>query len=447
MAMEVTGSSIIRVADASGRQPLELRVNQRVNANVINVSGDQVDINIRGTRIVGRIVDGSNASALENQRTAQFVVRGMSEGVLELQVVPQQPETVASGLDAQRIILARNLLQLNGLEINQANMMIGKSLLSLGLPITSDLVQNINQALSELGLWGQPEADLAAVLVSKGLPLSSGTLSLALEQLPGLADAFQNLETRLASFLNSNTARGNLRALAEQAANVLNDGVIDWSSQPADLMNQLDKAVSLWGKSIESHLADILAQGKSDVDNNNGLLIFANLRNALIKNGENRLSSEIDRFLDSIRQMQFNNTSNSKDPTNPPWLLIDIPISEKAKDTLPNNKQSANLRIAYRPDEDGKRIDPDNNRLILSVGLDDENTLEVDISMVGKRIGAWLTVTDEDWRNMVEDELPSLQGGLEKLGYFLQFARCEVKLSSALTDKDNIATKKVDLKV
>ena len=128
--MEVTGSSIIRVADASGRQPLELRVNQRVNANVISVSGDQVDINIRGTRIVGRIVDGTNASALENQRTAQFVVRGMSEGVLELQVVPQQPEAVASGLDAQRIILARNLLQLNGLEINQANMMIGKSLLS-----------------------------------------------------------------------------------------------------------------------------------------------------------------------------------------------------------------------------------------------------------------------------------------------------------------------------
>ena len=445
MAMEVTGSSIIRVADASGRQPLELRVNQRVNANVINVSGDQVDINIRGTRIVGRIVDGSNASALENQRTAQFVVRGMSDGVLELQVVPQQPDMVATGLDAQRIILARNLLQLNGLEINKANMMIGKSLLSLGLPITSDLVESINQALSELGLWGQPEADLAAVLVSKGLPLSSGTLSLALEQLPGLADAFQNLESRLASFLNSNAAKGNLKALAEQAANVLREGVIDWSSQPADLMNQLDKAVSLWGKSIESHLADILAQGGNDL-NDNGLLVFANLRNALIKTGENRLSSEIDRFLDSIRQMQFNNTSNSKDPTNPPWLLIDIPISEKAKDPMPN-KQSANLRIAYRPNDEGKRIDPDNNRLILSVDLDEENTLEVDISMVGKRIGAWLTVTDEDWRSMVEEELPSLQDGLEKLGYFLQFARCEVKLSSGLTDKETIATKKVDLKV
>ena len=95
----------------------------------------------------------------------------------------------------------------------------------------------------------------------------------------------------------------------------------------------------------------------------------------------------------------------------------------------------------------GNRIDPDNNRLILSVDLDEKNTLEVDISMVGKRIGAWLTVTDEDWRNLVEDELPSLQDGLEKLGYFLQFARCEVKLSSVLTDKDNIVTKKVDLKV
>ena len=227
MSMEVTGSSIIRVADSSGRQPLELRLNQHVNANVISVSGDQVDLNIRGTRIVGRIVDGSNASALENQRTAQFVVKGMTEGVLELQVVPQQPDMVASGLDAQRIILARNLLQLNGLDINQANMMIGKALLSLGLPITSDLVQDINQALSELGLWGQPEADLAAVLVSKGLPLSSGTLGLALEQLPGLADSFLNLQTRLTNFLNSNAARGNLRALAEQAANALNDGVID----------------------------------------------------------------------------------------------------------------------------------------------------------------------------------------------------------------------------
>ena len=212
-------------------------------------------------------------------------------------------------------------------------------------------------------------------------------------------------------------------------------------------MNQLDRAVSLWGKSIESHLADILAQGRSDVDKNSGLLIFANLRNSLIKNGENRLASEIDRFLDSIRQMQFNNTSNSKDPTNPPWLLIDIPISEKSKEPPPQNMQSANLRIAYRPDEDGKRIDPDNNRLILSVDLDEENTLEVDISMVGKRIGTWLTVTDDNWRNLVEEELPSLQDGLEKLGYFLQFARCEVKLSSSLTDNETITKQKIDLKV
>jgi hypothetical protein len=447
--MEITGSSsTVRYVDVTGKQTLEFRLNQRVTAEVLKVSGDQVDLVIRGTRVVGRLISGDTASALSNQRTSQFLVKGMANGVLQLQMVSPQSSAAAatpSQVTSQWTILAQNLLQLNNLPQNQENIMIGRSLLSLGLPITPELLDTAKLALNGLGNWGQPEADLAAALLSNGLPLSSGTLNLALQRLPSLVDALTNLQARLTQMLNSTIPR-DLKTLAEQALLVLQNGTLDWSAPAPEMMKQIGQAISIWGKSIESHLADAINDSEANNPEamSSGLMAMAQLRRGLAQKGDSALINEIDRFMDSIRQMQFNNTSQKSDPTNPPWLVIDLPLTGAwmPKSTMVRpDMHSANLRIAYRSDENGKAIDPDNNRLILKLDLDYSNTIEIDLSMVGKRVGAWMTVSTDEWRQLVEKELPSLQTGLEELGYHMQFAKCEVKPTMSLTDLNSTVSK------
>ena len=137
--------------------------------------------------------------------------------------------------------------------------------------------------------------------------------------------------------------------------------------------------------------------------------------------------------MDSLRQMQFLNTGIPRDPTNPPWLVVNLPlVAQQSQDQ--SKMQNANIKISYRADENGKEIDPDNNRIVFNVELDEEHFLEVDLSMVQKRVGAWLTAPDDQWKQLVESELPSLKDGLEAIGYQMQFARCETKAQTSVVD-------------
>ncbi|MBI9044898.1 MAG: hypothetical protein JEZ06_10450 [Anaerolineaceae bacterium] len=443
MGMEISGAYNLRPIDPSGQRTLELRVNQRVTAEVLNVSGDQVELAIQGTRVVGRVAPGNETTELLNRGAAHFIIRGVDEGVLQLQLVPPEEARAQIGIQTQWTILASNLLKLNGLPLNQENMMIGRALLSLGLPISPELISKLMESLSGLGNWGQAEADLAAVMLSNGLPLSSGTISLALQQLPSLAEAFQGLEEMLGKLMQSNP-ESNIQNLAQRSLSFLNSATIDWSASASELMKQLTESISIWGKSLESHLVDLIKIGGSsaeDPDNSMGLLTFAQLRRALAQSGNTNLVNEIDRFMDAIRQMQLSNTSQINDPTNPPWLLLDLPLKMGPGQEEQQSHDAANLRISYRADEEGKSIDPDNNRLVLNIDLSDGHVLEVDLSMVGKRVGAWMTVSSEGWKTLVEEELPSFEKGLETLGYTMQFANCEVKFKAKVMPEERIINK------
>ena len=131
--------------------------------------------------------------------------------------------------------------------------------------------------------------------------------------------------------------------------------------------------------------------------------------------------------MDNLRQMHFLNTGQSSDPTNPPWLLANLLVNAGIKDNPILHE--AQLKVAYRADEEGNTIDPENNRIVLTIELEEGNYFEADLSMVERRIGAWMTVPDEGWKQLVEEELPEFQSRLEEMGYKMQFVRCEVKTS------------------
>jgi hypothetical protein len=429
--MDISGANSVRFVETpTTNQPVEFRVNQRISAEILKVSGDQVSMVVQGQQVVGKLTSGDQAYLLGNQKNAQFIVKGLTDGVLQLQYIRPNVSGTTS-IQNQWTILAQNLLLANDLPVNESTLTIGRALLSAGLPITPDLVENLQNALGNISSWGQADADTAAMLISNGLPLSQGSLSLALQKLPSLADSFQQLQTLLANL--AETGSSATKPLAERSLSLLQSLSINWNGQPTEIMKQLAQAISILGKSMEAQLKNILdekSQLPENLNSADGLLALAVLRRSLANEGNGQVVKEIDRFMDNLRQMQFLNASQTNDPTNSPWLLVSLLLNPGEKNNP--NMVPAHLKIAYRADEEGKNIDPENNRIILSIQLEDDNYLEVDISMVQKRIGAWMTVPDEEWRQLAEEELPNLKNSLEDLGYFMQFIRCEVKTPASM---------------
>jgi hypothetical protein len=446
--MNISGPNLIRTVDTPSAQPTEFRLNQRISAEILNVSGDQVTMVVQGTTVVGKLTAGEQALLLADRRSATFVVKGVVDGVLQLQLVRGEGKQSGTEGASQWTILAQNLLKLIGLQATEENLAIGRALLGAGLPVTSELVLKLEQVLSSIKGWGQMEADVSAAVIANGLPLSSGALNLALQNTSSLLENLKQLQDKLSNLLSGKISP-ELKTLVQRALDLIQESRVDISASPAELMRQLSRAVSVWGKSLESQLAEIATDDTDNEKLATGWLILADLRRGLVDSGNNDLVKGIDRFLDSLRQMQFLNTGQTQDPTNPPWLTLNVPlvVNPFSKDQRTEvEKRQAHLKIAYRASDDDTIIDPNNNRIVLTIELEAGNYLEADLSMVEKRIGAWLTVPNDDWRSLVEEELPSLQTGLEDLGYHVQFARCDVKQNSLLVDQTKTLDR-VDLAV
>ncbi len=311
--------------------------------------------------------------------------------------------------------------------------MLSKALLSRGMPVTSDLLNELKQSLNGIPGWGQAEADLAASFKAAGMPLSNGTLALAMEHGPTLTEGSLRLQSMLTKLIDSSNSPEIVR-LAKQALEVIQNGTINWDQPLPALMKDLPAAVSLWGKSLEAEVATqlqtrgSLPEGKEAASGWSALTL---LRSALDKQGSGNLVNEIDRFMNAVRQMQFLNTARSSDPANPPWLTINLPLSStmiQQNREMAEHKQffPANLRVAYRSTGKGQAIDPENTRLILSIDLEEGEFMQADLSIIGKRLGAWMTTSSESLKVRAESEIPSLQSGLEQIGIQLQFARCDV---------------------
>ena len=91
--MNINGLPPIGISERPGEQSLSLRTNQRIGAEVLRVSGSQVELNVQGVRVVARLLPGEQSVSLQDRRYAQFVVQGMVDGVLQLQNCRSQKKT------------------------------------------------------------------------------------------------------------------------------------------------------------------------------------------------------------------------------------------------------------------------------------------------------------------------------------------------------------------
>ncbi len=218
------------------------------------------------------------------------------------------------------------------------------------------------------------------------------------------------------SVLAKGEAGPDIARLAEQAQKLLQSATIDWSKDLPGLLNDLKQAISVWGKSLESELAK-QANGES-IQGNEGWLSLVQLRKALESGGYRSTVHSIDQFMEGVRQMQFLNTARPVENGNPPWLLLNLPVAEHipGQPTQQGTFFPASLRIAYRTQGKIKKIDAENTRLVLTVDLQDGDYVTADLSVIGKRVGAWLSVSTDELKELAVANLPDLEGRLEKTG-------------------------------
>jgi len=406
-------------------QPLQLHLNQRVTAEILNINGEQIDMLIQGIRVIGRLQTNDQTAILEDRRTAQFIIRGSVDGVLQLQLVRPNEGALTTQPSSALMVLAQNLLLMNNLELTDQNIALGKALLNHGLPVTPQLMEELTSVLSGVKNWGQAEADMAAALKAGGMPLTHNTLALVLQTMPTLAEGVGRLQNQLAELANGK-AGGEIAQLAEQALKLLQSSTIDWSKPLPRLLEDLKQAISIWGKSLESELAKQVESGS--IKGNEGWLALAQLRRALDNNGYRTAVRSIDQFMEGVRQMQFLNTASPVENGNPPWLLVNLPVAAHLPGQVGQQGPffPASLRIAYRTEGKAKKIDAENTRLVLTVDLLGGDYLTADLSFIGKRVGAWLTVSTDELKERAVDSLPNLETRLEQMGLRLQVAQCEV---------------------
>lgn len=384
--------------------PLALRVNQRLAAQVLGVQDDQVTLAINGARVVARLTNPDQAGALSERRVAQFVVRGLVDQTLALQLV-----TGADGKAITRYAsgpeLAAALLAEAGLPETAENLMLARALVGRNLPLNLGTLRELAALLESVSLnatgWTQADADAAATLKAAGLPLSPGALELVKASLPEAADALGQLATRLQALLKENLP-GPLADSVRRALDLLK--TLSLHADPS--AQEVREAVTVLGRPLENVLAKLLADPNAE----RGLLTLAQLQHELARSAAplaKEAAADLARALDALRLMQLGNLPPERAATH--WLQFQLPLE---------NAPPARLRIAGRPGKDGlARVDAARTRLVLQVPLEAGEMIEVDLSVLGKQVSAWVTATSDDLRLAAEAELPDLQSGLSALGF------------------------------
>jgi hypothetical protein len=431
--MNVSGPAPIATVQRPDDATLAMRLNQRFAAEVIQVTGDRVVLSVDGVQLVARMTSLDQASQLIEHRYAQFVVRDMTGSSVTIQLLSQGRAT-GQLASTQAPEFIPNLLQFAGIPVNQTTEMIARALLTNGLPVTPELVSEMQNLLAQETNWDQNTAHLAAALKAAGLPLSSGALSLAKSDFPALVQMVTSLQTKLETLQQSN-APVLTKELAKNSVELLRQLVVQMQDNSEVLQTNLQDIFRILGTPLEKELAKFVLKGDQhpvlDATGKN-LMTLAVLRRHLSSDAsQSGLVNEIDRLLEAARLMQLLNTTPTSEPAHEPWLRLDIPLmmsnpSVKGQDSH-KNLNTAHFRISYLPNQENDRIDPDNTHFVVNVDLDDKESIQINVSVAEKRVGMEVFTSTEETRNLAEEELPGLKEGIELLGYILQSVNCETE--------------------
>jgi hypothetical protein len=395
---------------------LHLRLNQRFNADIVEVSSTQVILSVDGHTIVARLEPGEQLLDLMNRRSAQFIVTALSEGevVLKLaQASPQATGSSAAGPDSS--ILAR-ILEQAGVAPGAENMLIARALLNQRMLVTQSSIEELGRFLATMGDWTEADARLAAGIRASGLPLTPGSFQLAASQSEQISEALLNLQQILGQAVNNPRIRPELQELISRSLHTLDMASINWAVSKEGLAEALNQAVKVFGRSFENWL---YGQFEGMTPEPFEMANLAHLFDRIKGGGQNALANELRSFLETLQQNHLMNVRPSPVPGHGDWLELGFVVQDpQTKEAYP-----ARFRVSARRKPHGKAVDPSGTRLVVQVDLNARETMQVDISLVGKQIQAHVNAPDGELSQLSEEELPALEQGLRNLGYLVSSAR------------------------
>ena len=405
-------NSVQRVDDPA----LMLRMNQRITAEILQISNDQVALALDGMQVIARMTSSDQAAALQEQRVAQFVVRGFEEGMVTLQLL-RNPDAQGAAPQAPPELIP-NILRMHHLPDDPETIMIAEALLEKGETITPNAVQALKDALSSFQEWGRSQAHAASALYADGMPLSKQAILLNQEPHQPLdqvaADLMESMKTLEPSSLLHET---------RAALNIIQEAL---QTLPLDLMNadglvdRLQQIIQLFGHPLEFDLAQ-MAAGKDVSLSDNILFALQRLKASLNPAQHAEVIQNLDRFFDSLQHVHLANVPRASGPDELSPLEFHIPIAIKQPAGEPGQQRKARLRISREKPSGTETSMP--SHVNLHVDLPD-GAIDINLTISSRKIGALIATNSIALQEAVEEEIPQLKADLGQQGFHLTQSRC-----------------------
>ncbi len=388
-------------------QDFGLRVFQRVTAQVLSVTGTSAVLEVDGHPFVAQLTSADQSAELASRQSAQFIVTQVSGQAVTLKLVRGE----AAGTTSQAAELTGQILEAHNLPQTSETLTLARALLKQHLPVTPRLLSELNNALADYGAWGQAEADLAAAMKAAGLPVTAQSLTLAARQPVQTAEGLSQLIAALTQALSQNLPP-ELRRQINAGLQALNSLAVTWAGKSPQMAGQLKAAAEMLGRSLENILLEQIQDGAKSIPPKS-LATLAQLQAALKQAGQEEAAQALGEFLGDARRGQLMNIKPDPTPGQGQWSELGFALRDGEKNF------SARLKIAHEARAESSKINPAYTRLILQVDLNPDETVEVDLSLVGKQIRAAMMAEDAAWRKAAQEELPALEAALGGLGYLL----------------------------
>jgi hypothetical protein len=292
--------------------------------------------------------------------------------------------------------------------------MMTRSLLKQQLPITPELLNELQNALSEYGKLNEADMDLAAAMKSAGLPVTAQSLALSARKPAQTAQALSQLITTLTQTASQEIPEELLKQLTA-SLQTLRSLILTADGNSSQLADQLKAMVEAFGQSLENALLEKIQNPEKSISEKISTSLLK-LQQSFEQFGKQKTAQAIKEFLTDIRREQLMNAKPEPSRGYDEWSQISFML-QKADE----KNSSARLRISREPKENT------NTRLILQVDLQSGETVEVDLALAGKQIKTLVKSPDPAWCAQAQNELPSLTDALNELGYTLKDFQVDVK--------------------
>lgn len=433
--MLINGPPIVNSTARTDDANLSLRVNQRLVAEVLKISGDSVTLSIEGVHIVARLSSQDQAAALQEHRIAQFVIRDLSSNNILLQLV--SPATIIPNWsEGESNDLAGVLLKAAGIPPTPENVTLLRAMLSQGMNADPDVFLELRAVLQQLGSWGEEDAGIAASLKNAGLPVSPEIIKMVKESGTGLSGSISQLIDQLQT-LSKQAQYPQLAQSARAVLDFLRSITLPWDAPSPTLAEKLSTTVALIGRSLENQLSRMA--GAAPAESASTLNQIAALRQELAQAGLYSILDDLDQLLENMRYIHLLNSNTGAQTTQERWASLEIPLRLAANSGQPISDPSgrwydASLKIAYEKNGEACSINPEFTQLVIQLNLEKNDMIEVTLSIAGRKVSAQVSATSKELKNLSEQEMPGLASGLAEIGFSLQSSRCVVNMPSpALT--------------